>query len=652
MTELGLLARWVHLAASVLLVGAAGLLLLAGYSDRPTARQWQARVAGRSSVLVAIAVLAGVLALAQQAASLEQRAAAALEPAALARVALETQAGIVWTVRQSLLLLLGAFLAFRADLSRRADWRAARAQALLLGAAALGLLAAAGHAVAVEPGTVAAVAVDVAHLLGAGLWAGALPALALLLAAAASEGGADARPYAVLAARRFSRAAPLLVLLLAVTGALTAASQIGSIPGVLGTRYGHLLLLKLALVAPILSVAALNRRLVPALSGEAARVGRPAMRRLRVFVAVEAALALAVLAVVALMGVTAPARHEQPVWPLSFRLAWEGVADTPDARPFVLVGSQVAVLGLVALLASRVLRAARLPVLAGGSVLLVAGLAMALPPLATDAYPTTYQRPAVPYQAGSITAGAATYREHCAACHGPGGAGDGPAGAALSPPPADLRAHHAAVHTAGDLFWWITHGLRQMPAFGGRLDAERRWDLVNFIRALAAVDVARTLTPAIEPERPRVVAPDFVFAVGPTPLRALKDYRGRRSVLVVLYTLPASRARLAALAARYDVLVPLGVEIVAVPIDGGADAIRRLGAEPRILFPVVTDGASEIVATYGLFARGPHAEFLVDRQGYLRAIAAMPDETETLVANAEALNRERIVVAPPAEHVH
>jgi putative copper resistance protein D len=340
------------------------------------------------------------------------------------------------------------------------------------------------------------------------------------------------------------------------------------------------------------------------------------------------------------------------VWPLSFRLAWEGVADTPDARPFVLVGSQVAVLGLVALLASRVLRAARLPVLAGGSVLLVAGLAMALPPLATDAYPTTYQRPAVPYQAGSITAGAATYGEHCAACHGPGGAGDGPAGAALSPPPADLRAHHAAVHTAGDLFWWITHGLRQMPAFGGRLDAERRWDLVNFIRALAAVDVARTLTPAIEPERPRVVAPDFVFAVGPTPLRALKDYRGRRSVLVVLYTLPASRARLAALAARYDVLVPLGVEIVAVPIDGGADAIRRLGAEPRILFPVVTDGASEIVATYGLFARGPHAEFLVDRQGYLRAIAAMPDETETLVANAEALNRERIVVAPPAEHVH
>jgi putative copper export protein len=125
-TELGLLARWAHLAASVLLVGSAGLLLAAGHTDRPTALRWQARVSTLSRVLVAVALAAGVVALAQQAAVLEQRAAAALEPASLARVALETQAGIVWTVRQSLLLLLGAFLAFRADLSRRVDWRAAR----------------------------------------------------------------------------------------------------------------------------------------------------------------------------------------------------------------------------------------------------------------------------------------------------------------------------------------------------------------------------------------------------------------------------------------------------------------------------------------------------------------------------------------------
>jgi alkyl hydroperoxide reductase subunit AhpC len=149
-----------------------------------------------------------------------------------------------------------------------------------------------------------------------------------------------------------------------------------------------------------------------------------------------------------------------------------------------------------------------------------------------------------------------------------------------------------------------------------------------------------------------VVAPDFVFAVGPTPPRALRDYRGSRIVLVVVYTLPASRARLAELAARYESLSPLGAEIIAVPADGVPDAIKRLGAEPRIFFPVVTDGAPEIVTTYRLFVPGAHAEFLVDRQGYLRALEAAPRGTERLLANVQALNEERVVVAPAAEHVH
>jgi putative copper resistance protein D len=652
-SELGLLARWLHLAASIVLVGGAGLVVIAGHSDRPTAVCWQARVTRLAGALVLVALTAGLLALAQQTASLERRPAAALELSALARVALETQAGIVWTVRQSLLLLLGAFLVMRADLAARTDWTAARVYALAVGGAALALLAAAGHAAAVEPGTAAAIAIDVVHLLGAGLWAGALPALALLLGMASTQAGADARPYAVLTTRRFSRAALVLMLGLALSGTVAALSHVGSVAALVGTPYGRLLLLKLALVVPIVGLAAVNRRLVPALSGEVVAVGRPAMRRLRLFVGVETVLALAVLVVVAVMAVTAPARHEQPVWPFSFRLAWDAVADAPEARPFVLIGSQLAVIGLAAAIASRLLlRARRTAVLAGGGVVVLAGLAMALPPLVTDAYPTTYQRPAVPYHASSVAAGALAYREHCASCHGPSGAGNGPAGAALSPPPSDLRAHHAALHTAGDLFWWITHGRRQMPAFGERLDVDQRWDLVNFIRALAAMDTARALTPAVEAGRPLVVAPDFVFAVGPTPPRALRDYRGRRSVLVALYTLPGSRARLGALAERYDALVALGVEVIAVPTDAAPDAIKRLGPEPRILFPVVTDGAADIVATYGLFARGPHAEFLVDRQGYLRAIDTRVLETDTLIASAETLSRERVVTAPPAAHVH
>ena len=47
--------------------------------------------------------------------------------------------------------------------------------------------------------------------------------------------------------------------------------------------------------------------------------------------------------------------------------------------------------------------------------------------------------------------------------------GDGPGARGLAKPPADLTARHTADHTAGDLYWWLTHGIATgpMPAFGG-----------------------------------------------------------------------------------------------------------------------------------------------------------------------------------------
>ncbi|MEX2148289.1 MAG: CopD family protein [Candidatus Rokuibacteriota bacterium] len=649
---LGLLVRWIHLACSVLLVGGGGMLLIAGPTDRPTALRWQARVGAACRALAAAAILSGIGVLAHQTAVLEGRPAAALEWRSLARVLLETQSGTVWLVRHGLLVVLAAFLAMRGDLSRRLDWRAARWQALLLSAAALALIAAAGHAAAVEPSAAGAIATDVAHLLAAGIWAGGLLHLASLLHATARPDGADARPYAVLAARRFSTTALLLVAVIVASGAVNTLIEVGTVAGLIGTPHGRLLSVKLLLVAVMLALAARNRRVVPALAGEAATIGLPAMRRLRASVLGEAVIGLAILGIVAAMTATPPGRHEQPTWPLTFRLSWEAVAGVPELRPLVLVGSQVAVLGVVAALASLMVRRLRLPLLAGGAVTVVAGLALAVPPLVTDAYPTTYQRPAVAYSAASIAAGAALYREHCAACHGPRGAGDGPAAPALDPRPPDLRAHHAALHTAGDLFWWISHGLRAMPAFADRVDVDGRWDLVNVVRALGAAESARTLTDTVEPERPRIVAPDFSFTVGPTSARALREYRGRRAVLVVLYTLPASTARLVELAQRYDVLVPLGAEIIAVPTDAAPDAIKRLSRVAGAVFPVVTGGAAEILAGYTLFAEGPHAEFLVDRQGYLRAQAAGAMDTGRLLANLQTLNEEKVVAPPPSEHVH
>jgi putative copper resistance protein D len=194
-----------------------------------------------------------------------------------------------------------------------------------------------------------------------------------------------------------------------------------------------------------------------------------------------------------------------------------------------------------------------------------------------------------------------------------------------------------------------------MPGFGSRLSEDQRWELINYLRALSAGYAARAMGPASERDRRWLVAPDFTFAVGPTPPRALKDYRGR-TVLVVLYALPGSRARMSQLAEREGTLAMLGVEVIAVSIDADPDAIRRLGPDPRVMFPVVTEGAETIVAAYRLFAVAPHVELLVDRQGYIRSIARGVGEApdfEALAAQIRLLNAEKIAAeAAPEEHVH
>ena len=655
---LGLAVRWTHLACSVLLVGSAMMIAIAGRSDRPTALRWEQRLLAWSRALALVALVSGLAQLGLQTALFEGRATAALEAPALARVLFETQVGRVWLVRHSVLVLLSAFLLLPLDVARRADWRAARGEAVLLGAIALVPIAASGHAAAVEPGTAIAIAVDGAHLLAAGVWAGGLLPLALLLRAAGRDEGADGRPYAVLAARRFSRCALAAIVALALSGTVNAVAQVGSVAGLVGTPYGRLLLLKLGLLIPALALAALNRAVhLPRLSGDGLTVGRPAMRRLAEFVVGEGVLALGILGAVAAMGATPPALHDAPVWPFSFRLTTAALEGAPDAATRALVGSQVAVLGVAGVVAALVLRAWRLRLLAGGIIVLAAGAGLALPPLAIDAYPTTYLRPSVPYQAASIAEGESLYQANCAVCHGTTGAGDGPGGARLLRRPADLRAPHTAQHTAGDLFWWITHGIPRsgMPPFGSSIVEEQRWDLINFLRALSSGYSARTMGPVVEPDRPWLVAPDFTFAVGPTPARALKEYRGRRIVLLVLYALPGSRPRMAQLAQSYDILVTLGAEVIAVPTDAAPDALKRLGAEPRVFFPVVTEGAAEIVAAYHLFARSPHAELLIDRQGYIRAIthgSGAAAEVNTLLAQVQQLNEEKKPAPAPEEHVH
>ena len=673
MSAAAALLRWAHLLSALFLVGIFGFSLLAGRAGTATARAWERRMLAlaRGAGLVALASAAGLLAL--HAAYVAGRPDAALEPASWLRVLAATRFGAVWLLRVGVVLLLTALVWAREREDGAADWAALRVQGGLLAAVGAAALAWAGHAAAVEPGGPAALGSDLLHLVAAGAWLGALGPLALLLRAAGGAEGADARPYAVVAARRFSRLALVSMLLLVGTGLWNAWELVGDVPSLIGTRYGGLLLLKVGLLAPILGLAAVNRRrLLPALGGDAATVGRPAMARLTRFVAAEWGLALAILAVVAVLGATPPARHDAPWWPFSFRLSWDVAAGLPGVRTRFLIGSQVAVVGLVGMIVAVVLARMRALAVAAGLLLIAIGLGVALPPLSVDAYPTTFRRTTVPYQASSIAHGLTLYRQHCALCHGPGGWGDGPAGAGLPKKPADLTAPHTAQHTAGDMYWWLSRGIPAagMPAFGTALTEDDRWDLINFIRALAAGEQARLLSAAIEPNRPRVVAPDASFAVGPAPAKSLKDFRGVKMLVLVFFTLDDSRPRLADLARAYETLQALGVEIIAVPLEAQGPVIARLGADPPIYFPVITEGAEDLQRAYGLFRRtlSPegmtpdppmprHMELLIDRAGYLRArwIPGHPGaswgEMRALVGEIQALNREA-PAPPPAEHVH
>ncbi|MFE1263761.1 copper resistance protein CopC [Streptomyces albogriseolus] len=100
-----------------------------------------------------------------------------------------------------------------------------------------------------------AMPVDVVHLLAVAAWLGGLTALLVALCRAPVE-----TPVGRDAVRRFSRLAFGSVVTLAVTGVYQSWRQLGSWSAFTDTRYGQLLLVKIALVAVMVAVAFLSRR--------------------------------------------------------------------------------------------------------------------------------------------------------------------------------------------------------------------------------------------------------------------------------------------------------------------------------------------------------------------------------------------------------
>ena len=90
--------------------------------------------------------------------------------------------------------------------------------------------------------------------------------------------------------------------------------------------------------------------------------------------------------------------------------------------------------------------------------------------------------------------GAPLYAQHCSVCHGDAGAGDGPAGIGLEPPPSNLRdAARLDRLSLYDLYNTLGLGIEgtDMPSFADQLDDRQRWDLATYIAGFTATTQAQ-----------------------------------------------------------------------------------------------------------------------------------------------------------------
>jgi copper transport protein len=114
--------------------------------------------------------------------------------------------------------------------------------------------------------------------------------------------GGDER---VLAVQRFSRMATVALGVVVLTGLARALVEVGSWRGLYSTSFGRTLLIKLALVACLIAIGAVNRfRIVPAL-----RAGRAKLATLGSTVRAELALAIPIVVAAAVLGELPPSHY-------------------------------------------------------------------------------------------------------------------------------------------------------------------------------------------------------------------------------------------------------------------------------------------------------------------------------------------------------
>ena len=305
--------RWLGYLGYALLFGGFAFLALcwpSGASDRRAFRLlaigWTASLAAAIGVLVVQGAYAGELPL-----------GSALDTSVLSGT-LDTRFGQAVVARLLLLALTAPLLA--ATLGRLPQ-ASSRGRAYFLGTAgALGVLGAAtwaagDHASTGEQVPIAVVS-DLVHLTSMGLWLGGLLMLALVVCRPAPEAAGDLGTH-VTAVQRFSRLALCCVGALVVSGVYQAWRNVGSWAALSGTPYGRTVVLKIGGLCSLVGLGWMARDWIRRTVDHTGRVAVPQAQRmdppsllskLRRSVALEAGVALVVLALSSVLVESQPGR--------------------------------------------------------------------------------------------------------------------------------------------------------------------------------------------------------------------------------------------------------------------------------------------------------------------------------------------------------